>query len=38
MKKIAIITDSDASLSPELEKKYNIRQVPITVHFDDRGL
>jgi DegV family protein with EDD domain len=38
MKNVSIITDSDASLTPELEKKYNIRQVPITVHFDNEVL
>jgi DegV family protein with EDD domain len=36
MPKISIVTDSDASLSAELETRYNIRQVPITVHFGER--
>lgn len=33
---IAIITDSDSSLSPELALQYDIQLVPITVHFDDK--
>ncbi len=33
MPSIAIITDSDASLPLETAERYNIRQVPIPVHF-----
>lgn len=33
MPSIAIITDTDCSLPAELAERYDIRQVPITVHF-----
>ena len=35
MQKIAIITDSDSSLSDQMAKAYDIRQVPINIHFGD---
>ncbi|NPV56122.1 MAG: DegV family protein [Anaerolineae bacterium] len=35
MKKIAIVTDTDSSLPEEVAQKYDIRQVPITIHFGD---
>ncbi|MEJ2757715.1 MAG: DegV family protein [Anaerolineales bacterium] len=38
MNKISIVTDTDASLPPELAKKYNIRLVPISIHFDEEVL
>lgn len=35
MRRIAIVTDSDASLPPAAAEKYGIIVVPITVHFGD---
>jgi len=37
MPQVAIITDSDSSLPPALALKYNIPQVPITIHFDEES-
>lgn len=38
MKKISIVTDTDASLPPHLAEKYHIRQVPISIHFNEEVL
>ena len=35
MSKIAIVTDSDSSLTTELAAPFGIRQVPITIHFGE---
>jgi DegV family protein with EDD domain len=35
MNKIAIVTDTDSSLPVELANQHGIRQVPITIHFED---
>ncbi len=34
MPNIAIVTDTDSSLPPELAARFEIRQVPITIHFE----
>jgi DegV family protein with EDD domain len=37
MSKTAVITDTDASLPPELAKKFDIVQVPIMIQFGDQS-
>ena len=35
MPKVSVITDTDSSLPREMAAKYNILQVPISIHFDE---
>ncbi|MFL7792631.1 MAG: DegV family protein, partial [Anaerolineae bacterium] len=35
MSRIAIITDTDSSLPADVAARYNIRQIPITIHFGE---
>lgn len=37
MSKIAIVTDSDSSLPADLAAQHGIRQVPITIHFENES-
>ena len=37
MRKVALITDTDSSLPPQIAEQYGIRQVPITIHFDQES-
>lgn len=37
MRKIAVLTDTDSSLPVEIAEQYGIRQVPITIHFDEEN-
>jgi DegV family protein with EDD domain len=38
MSRIAIVTDTDASLPLEIARRHNIRQVPINIHFGEETL
>ena len=38
MSRIAVITDTDASLPADLAERHQIRQVPINIHFGDESL
>ena len=38
MIKIAIVTDTDASLPPGIADRYGIEQVPVNVHFGGETL
>jgi len=37
MEKIAVVTDTDSSLPPEILAAYEIQQVPITIHFGEES-